>query len=575
MSTMINEIPIIDTDTHVVEPPDLWTSRVSSKWGDLVPHVEWDDDKQEEAWFTGTHAARRGRRAGDGRLARTPAVPPASIRARPTRSRGTPHGARALMDTYGVKAQILYPNVAVFDAKSIVGMGDTALQLACIEAYNDFLVDFGNEAPGRFIAVSGLPFWDLTATLAEIERCAANGHKGIVFTQDPSYFGLPQLTDRYWDPMWASAQEKGLPVNFHIASGDLDLFNVGHPDNGVHANYAAMGVSFFMANARTVAQLVTGGICHRFPELNFVSVESGIGWIPFALEALDWQWRNCGVHKEHPEYDLLPSEYFRRQIYGCFWFERDSALAAHRADRCRQHPLRDRLPAPHEHVARAGERRPAARRVPPRGVQRRRRRFVAQDPARQRGPHLPPRLKRPTARPSASGRPVASSRSRQNRAPVGHHRRAAVDRSQLLEPQFHRHPCVELGRAWHLADEVGARRLVEVDQHHRVRRGVCGMHLMGHDGPRVERGTAADGLPATVPAPAMPAVHPWHVQNGFAVVASAENELTLAAASKKPPVSRSSTNGSRRDSDIVARRSTHGVSPCAGSGRCRGAAAWT
>ena len=113
------------------------------------------------------------------------------------------------MDTYGVQAQILYPNVAVFDAKSIVGMGDTALQLACIEAYNDFLVDFGNEQPGRFIAVSGLPFWDLTATLAEIERCAANGHKGIVFTQDPSYFGLPQLTDRYWDPMWASAAGEG------------------------------------------------------------------------------------------------------------------------------------------------------------------------------------------------------------------------------------------------------------------------------------------------------------------------------------------------------------------------------
>ena len=59
-----------------------------------------------------------------------------------------------------------------------------------------------------------------------------------------------------------------------------------------------------------------------------MSVESGIGWIPFALEALDWQWRNCGVHKEHPEYELLPSEYFRRQIYGCFWFERDSALSA-------------------------------------------------------------------------------------------------------------------------------------------------------------------------------------------------------------------------------------------------------
>ncbi|NIR41199.1 MAG: amidohydrolase family protein, partial [Gemmatimonadetes bacterium] len=60
---------------------------------------------------------------------------------------------------------------------------------------------------------------------------------------------------------------------------------------------------------------------HRFPELAFVSVESGVGWLLFVLEAFDWQWTNAGIHKEHPEYDLLPSEYFRRQIYGCFWFE--------------------------------------------------------------------------------------------------------------------------------------------------------------------------------------------------------------------------------------------------------------
>jgi predicted TIM-barrel fold metal-dependent hydrolase len=59
-----------------------------------------------------------------------------------------------------------------------------------------------------------------------------------------------------------------------------------------------------------------------------VSVESGIGWIPFALAALDWQWKNCGVHLEHPEYELLPSEFFQRQIYGCFWFEDSTAKAA-------------------------------------------------------------------------------------------------------------------------------------------------------------------------------------------------------------------------------------------------------
>jgi predicted TIM-barrel fold metal-dependent hydrolase len=59
-----------------------------------------------------------------------------------------------------------------------------------------------------------------------------------------------------------------------------------------------------------------------------VSVESGVGWIPYALDAMDWMWKNSGVALEHPEYDLLPSEYFRRQIYGCFWFEDATAISA-------------------------------------------------------------------------------------------------------------------------------------------------------------------------------------------------------------------------------------------------------
>lgn len=52
-------------------------------------------------------------------------------------------------------------------------------------------------------------------------------------------------------------------------------------------------------------------------------MESGVGWIRGVLEAMDWQWRNSGLTKEHPDWNLLPSEYFQRQIYGCFWFEED------------------------------------------------------------------------------------------------------------------------------------------------------------------------------------------------------------------------------------------------------------
>ncbi len=77
-----------------------------------------------------------------------------------------------------------------------------------------------------------------------------------------------------------------------------------------------------MANAQSLTDVIFGGVCHRFPQLKFVSVESGVGWMQSFIEGMDWQWTNGQVTRDHPEYDLLPSEYFKRQIYGCFWFER-------------------------------------------------------------------------------------------------------------------------------------------------------------------------------------------------------------------------------------------------------------
>jgi predicted TIM-barrel fold metal-dependent hydrolase len=321
-------IQIVDADTHLVEPPDLWTARMPSRWADMAPHVRWDEQHQEEAWFVGDQRLAPVAAAAQAGWSEYPPDHP-RLWADADPATWDPKLRLGRMDDYGIHAQVLYPNVALFNSAMLQEVDEAEVQLATVQAYNDYQTEFASVAPDRFLPMTSLPFWDLAATLQEMQRCADAGHKGIVFSQDPSAFGLPGLTDRHWDPMWAAAQEMRLPVNFHIASGDTSLLDrAGHPDNGPHANYASMGVSFFMGNARTIAQLTCGGICHRFPELAFVSVESGIGWIPFALDSLDWQWKNCGVHLEHPEYDLLPSEYFARQIYGCFWFERDTALFA-------------------------------------------------------------------------------------------------------------------------------------------------------------------------------------------------------------------------------------------------------
>jgi len=232
------------------------------------------------------------------------------------------------MDKYGIWAAVLYPNVAGFGAGKMLTMGDGELMLACVRAYNDFLAEYSSIAPDRFVPIMALPFWDLDETEKEIKRSVDLGHKGVIMTGEPFFWGMPKLADPHWDKLWSMTQEAGLSVNFHIGSGDMSIFERAYEGAGEHANYAGFGVQFGIGNVSVIANLITGGVCHRFPEQKFVSVESGVGWIPFALHHLDWQWQNCGVPQEHPEYDLLPSEYFKRQMFGCFWFENDTVKAA-------------------------------------------------------------------------------------------------------------------------------------------------------------------------------------------------------------------------------------------------------
>jgi uncharacterized protein len=319
---------VVDADTHVVEPADLWTSRLPNSFQDRAPRIRWNDDSETEMWYFGEEAVFPGWLAGhSGWREYAPKAPKTQADVEPATYEAKARLNR--MDEYGIHAQVLYPNIALFNSARIMSDSDKRFQNLLIEVYNDWQAEWSSEAPDRLLPMAALPFWDLNATLAEVERCQALGMRGVIFTQNPAAFGLPTIVDRHWDPLWDLLQDAKLPVNFHIGSGDFSstLFTEG-ADIGLHATYATSSVNIFQANARTISTLVIGGVCHRFPGLNFVSVESGVGYIPFLLEAMDWQFKNSGVHKEHPEFDLMPSEYFMRQIYACFWFERATLLHA-------------------------------------------------------------------------------------------------------------------------------------------------------------------------------------------------------------------------------------------------------
>jgi hypothetical protein len=130
----VDQYRVIDTDTHVIEPYDLWTSRLSvAKWGDKVPHVKWDDKHQEDAWYFGEQrvgAAASAAQAGWGEF--PPKHPP---RLADVDTATWDASARLnRMDEYGVWAQVLYPNVAGFGAGKVLAIGDPELMLACVQA---------------------------------------------------------------------------------------------------------------------------------------------------------------------------------------------------------------------------------------------------------------------------------------------------------------------------------------------------------------------------------------------------------------------------------------------------------
>ena len=93
------------------------------------------------------------------------------------------------------------------------------------------------------------------------------------------------------------------------------------PTQRTEAAFAIGGVTLFLSNAKTLVNLLLCGLLERFPKLKFVSVESGVGWIPFVLEATDYQAEGASSHSTS-HLSMKPSEYFKRQIYACFWFER-------------------------------------------------------------------------------------------------------------------------------------------------------------------------------------------------------------------------------------------------------------
>jgi predicted TIM-barrel fold metal-dependent hydrolase len=325
--------PFVDVDSHWTEPPDLWTSRAPAALRARVPRVRRDasgrdvwivDDQTFFSDLGATVVDRDGRKhLGIMSLERYDQVHAAS----------TELDARlALLDQQGVLAQVVYPNVLGFGNATLAHVPDAALRAACTEIYNDAAAELQARSRGRVLPQAVVPFWDIAAATLELERIRKLGLTGVALPDRPERFGLPRLAAPEWNGFWSAAQALELPVDFHVgATPGPDLLELPwdpdlrrtHPGRWL----ALIDVALFMDNYRIIANLILSGLCERFPRLRFVSVESGIGWIPFVLEACEYQFDEL-MRGECEPLSLRPTEYFQRQILASFYFEGSRARGA-------------------------------------------------------------------------------------------------------------------------------------------------------------------------------------------------------------------------------------------------------
>ncbi|MEX2081373.1 MAG: amidohydrolase family protein [Dehalococcoidia bacterium] len=315
------QIKVVDMDSHYTEPPDLWTSRAPAKYKDLVPHVErtdagdqWVVDGDKPFGPLGYTVVRLGggKERGIASLATFEELDVAAW---------DPKERLNLLDRLGIYQQIVYPNVAGFGSEHFMDIPDRGLRLSCATIYNDAVAEIQAGSGGRLFPQAIIPFWDIDEAVAEVRRINDMGLKGVAMLDRPQEFGLPYLNEPHWAPFFATCEELQLPVNFHIGVLPVQTSQRAvWPMQSMQRMLAVSSIALFMDNFKVITNLIFTGVLERYPNLKFVSVESGIGWIPFLLEAMDYQFEEA-VPSDREGLTMLPSEYFRRQMYASFWFE--------------------------------------------------------------------------------------------------------------------------------------------------------------------------------------------------------------------------------------------------------------
>ncbi|MBI3744706.1 MAG: amidohydrolase [Chloroflexi bacterium] len=305
----------VDADGHVLEPADLWMTRIERKHRDQAVRVVWNAEKQrEEVAGEGRVILHRGvvgvgmagqafeafREFGKG-------IRYASL----AKGGFDPQARMQEMAKHQIEAGVLYPSVGLF----LGALRDPALAAAHCRVYNDWLAEFCATHPEALYGVAALPLQDVEAAVIEARRAVKLGLKGAFARPNPH--NGRHLDSPAFDPLWSALQDIEMPLALHPAGtpdmwGTCTLFR--EYSTSIHPFQHSMNFSFDDQFAFSL--LVGSGVLERFPRLKVAVLEAGGGWVPYWFDRMDhfcdvWRWNV--PHLKHK-----PSEYFKRQCWVSF-----------------------------------------------------------------------------------------------------------------------------------------------------------------------------------------------------------------------------------------------------------------
>src|SRR5579862_5339363 len=340
---------IVSGDSHVVEPVDLYKTRLPKNMRD---QALWEEDTiLEEPLVPGGHTQfRTVHTAGyEGwtvsRYRQFPGPTPD----------GLPSSILRDLDRDGVDATMMFPNLSFFALYT----DDHDRSIAHARVYNDWLAETYLAYSDRLRPCAAIPTTDIGDAVKEIERAVNLGLRALILPEHPQ--PLPYHAAEY-EPLWAAAEANGLPIFFHVASGGVDSKeNTSVTGSNVKGILTAMsmGKHLELDNAmiaartmgggntsaaspmRIISDVIAAGACERHPDLMFNMIEFNAGWLANFMGSMDKGWRTGtgqdphwwlgfweeGLPAEEQElfgrlfninekwpYPLKPSEYVKRNI---------------------------------------------------------------------------------------------------------------------------------------------------------------------------------------------------------------------------------------------------------------------